>query len=193
LWQIGLITIVFRADHDSVETHLNRPKTWNREAGISLVELTVLIVILGVIANVAIPLMGSTGNTRLRSASDLLAADLAYAQVESIAHSDDPRVLVLESDGSGYSIATVSDTTTPIINPVGGHGYAVTFGMARAARMVGVSIAAMDIGDDNELGFGQYGQLDQDTDATLTLSLNAKSITITLAADTGELAVGDLE
>jgi Tfp pilus assembly protein FimT len=189
----GLILRAFRADNGDVETQTHISHDRRRAAGVTLVELTVLIVILGVVANIAIPLMGSVASSQLRSASELLAADLAYAQIESIAHSDDPRVLVLEADGSGYSIAAVSDTTAPVTNPVGGGDYKVTFGIGRAGRMVGVSINATDIGDDDELGFGQYGQLDQDLDATLTVQLNDRSVGLTIEADTGEVTVSEIQ
>lgn len=164
-----------------------------RMGGMTLVELSVVIVVLGVIASIGLPLIGSVATSQLRSAVELLEGDLAYAQIESIAHSDDLRVVVFDAAGLGYSIATTSDTTTPITNPVGGQPYRVTFGERRAARMGGVSVVATDVGDDDELGFGAYGQLDQTEDATITLSTASHSVVITVEADTGETTIGAMQ
>lgn len=151
--------------------------------------------VLLILAGIVVPMAGDSGTTRLRQAANLVAADLAFAQVDSITHSDDPRLFVLDAQANSYYLAAASDPEVPLTNPVGKQPYEVIFGQGRAAAMQGVTITDFDLGpdDDVELQFGQYGQLDQTTAATITLSAGGKSITLTIDPVTGETAIGDIE
>lgn len=148
--------------------------------------------ILAIAGALVVPMMGDTASTKLRSAARLLAADIDYTQVESIAHGDDPRVLVLDQTNHKYFIAAKSDPATPITNPIGHEPYTTTFGQGRAAQLGGVTISSYSLGGDAVLGFGIFGQLDQTTDATITLAMHSQSVTITVDPTTGESSVGDV-
>lgn len=162
-------------------------------AGFSLVELLIVVTILGIAAAMVVPSLGNTAPTRLRGAAQLLAADLAYAQIESLSHGDDPRVVVFDIDAETYHIAAVSDTATPIANPIGGTPYLVEYGTGRAAHLPDVTIDSVSLDGDTQLGFGIYGQTDQTTDATITLAAGVSRITLTVDPSTGDVTIGDIQ
>jgi len=161
--------------------------------GFTLFELMVVLTILGIVAALAVPMFGQTDATRLRSAAEVLVADLGFAQIESISHGDDLRVVVFDQATDSYRIAAASDPATPITNPVGNLPYTTTFGASRASETGGVTIQGYSLDGDDQVQFGIYGQLDQTADATITLALNGLSVTITVNATNGEAAIGPVQ
>ena len=163
-----------------------------RTSGFSLVELMIVVVVLAIVAAIAMPMLGDTSISKLREAAQLLAADVDYARVESIAHGDDPRLLVVDVNNNTYHIAARSDSSTPITNPVGKLPYQVTFGQGRANALTNVTIQSASLDGDDELEFGIYGQTDQATAATITLECEGSTLTISIDPTTGETAIGDI-
>ena len=163
------------------------------QAAFTLFELMVVLLILAIVATLAAPMFGQTKITRLRSAAEVLVADLGFAQVESIAHGDSLRVVVFDQNDNSYRIATAAEPTTPITNPVGNLPYVMTVGTGRASELDGVTIQSYSLGGDDQIQFGIYGQLDQTADATVTLGLAGKSVTVTVNATNGEASIGSIE
>ena len=161
-----------------------------RSAGFTLVEVLIVVVILGILAALAVPRMGRTDTTRLRSASAMLVADLEFAQVESMAHGNAPRAVVFDNAGGHYHLALSSSPDTPIVHPVDRAPYRVEYGTRSALQLEGVTVSSFSLNGDNMVGFGVYGQLDQTTPATITLAAGDRSVTITLDAITGEPTIG---
>ena len=155
--------------------------------------MLIVVLVLAICAAIAVPKVGEDASTKLTSAARQLAADLAFAQIESISHSDDLRVIVFNTAQGQYSIAAASDTATPITHPVTKNPYLVKFGGSGAYEMTGVTISNVSVGGDDELKFGQYGQLDQAVAATITLACNGRSIVITVNATTGEASIGNVQ
>ncbi len=160
--------------------------------GFTLIEIVIVVTIMGILAAMALPLLGQTNSTRLRSAAELLAADLAYAQVHSISHADDLCVVVFDLGSASYRLAAASAPATPLTNPVGKQAYTVTFGQGRARELAGIAIQSATVGDDLTLGFGMYGQLDQGTAAVITLTTGGRSITVSVDPVSGEVTIGDI-
>ena len=148
--------------------------------GYSLVELMITVAVIGIAAALVVPMFFATDITRLNWAARLLVSDLEYSQMESIAHGDDPRVIVFDTVNDAYSIAPASDTATPITEPISKQPYTVVFGQGRARELAGVTIDNVVVGGDDQLGFGIYGQLDQTTAATIRLAAEGRTITITI-------------
>lgn len=162
-----------------------------------MLELMIVVAILGIIGAIALPMFSGTDASRLRAAASVLAADIDAARAESIAHGEDLRFLVLDDTNHAWHIAPASDTTTPINHPTTGQPYSRTIGASGLEQLEGVTISAFDLDtvsetDDDKLGFGLYGQLDQTTDATITLAAGSNTITLTIDAETGEVTIGDI-
>ena len=159
----------------------------------TFIEVLIVVLILGIVSALALSMFTQTDVTKLRSAANLLVADLDYARVESIAHGDNPRLIVFDQTNNSYRVATVADPDTPITNPVGNLPYAVTFGAGRAGELAGVTIQSHDLDGDDRIEFGIYGQLDQATAATITLAVTAKTLTISLDPTSGEISVSQIQ
>jgi len=160
-----------------------------RTTALTLVETMITLLVIAIAAAIVVPRLGSTNVTRLKAAAELLIADLAYAQAESISHSDDPRVVIFDTSAHTYGVFAASDTSTPLTSPTTGQPYVVDFGSGRAAGLSDVKLLSLSVGGDNTLGFGKYGQLDQTGDATITLRCHGKQVTITVDPVTGEASV----
>ncbi len=173
--------------------HIDRGPAHRR--AFSIIEMLIVISIISIIAAVAVPTIGSLNTTRLSCAANLVAADLSYAQVESLAHGDDLRLFIINATSTGYSIAPASNTAAPITDPISNQPYNVTFGQGRARKATGVSFSAFSLGGDRQLKFLAFGQTDQpaNTNATLTLAASGKSVTITVDANTGQVTVGAVQ
>lgn len=156
-------------------------------------EVIVTVVCLAIAAVIVLPAVSDNSGERLRGAAQILVADLEYAQSESMSHADDPRILVIDPDSAGYRIATKSAPTVPVTNKIGGAPYITRFGSGRAASLVNVTVGAYNFGDDEQLGFGALGQLDQPAAATIQLVCGSRSVVITLDPTTGEIMVGQLQ
>ena len=169
----------------------------NMRPGFTMVELMIVVAILGIIGVIAIPMFRGTHTTRLRSAAQVLAADLDATRAESIAHGEDLRYLVVDNDNKTWFIAADSDTTTPIDHIDTGRPYTRTLGVSDLKQLEGVTISSYSLDTasetgDNKLGFGLYGQLDQTTNATITLESQGSTVTLTINAETGEVSIGEI-
>lgn len=158
-----------------------------------MVEIVVVLLVLAISSALVVPLFKGNSATQLRTAAQLLAADLDAAKIESITHADDPRVVVFDLIEHTYQIAPSSTPASPITNPFDKKPYLVDFGVGRASALPDVTIASVDLDGDNQLGFGIYGQLDQTTDATITLAADGATVTLTVDPATGEVTVGLIE
>jgi len=155
----------------------------------TLLELLIVIVLIGIAATMAIPMLSGTDGTRVRAAGNLLAADLGFAQVESITHATDPCVVVFDQANGSYTIARASAPTTPITDPGTNQSFVTTFGTGRASELGGVSIQGYSLGGDDTLGFGMYGQTDQTTAASVTLQSGSVTLTVQVDPTSGETSI----
>jgi prepilin-type N-terminal cleavage/methylation domain-containing protein len=157
--------------------------------GFSLIELLLVIVILGIVAALAVPMAGSNEATRLHSAVLLLMADIEFAQGESIAHPEDPRVLRIDPANARYWVASGSVPDTPVPDPGGGTTLEVTFGLGRGSGLNGVGISAASLGGTTQLNFDSLGLPVTTTDATITLTSGVHSRTVVVGAESGEVTL----
>jgi len=164
-----------------------------RGRGQTLVELMTVISVMAIVGAIVVPALSGTNGSKLRSAAAILAADLDAARSECIAHGEDTRLMVFDTTNNTYHLAAASDPATPLTDPVSGLPYRIDYGAGSAKQLNRVTIQSVSLGGDNELGFGLYGQLDQATDATITLESEGTTITLTLDAESGEVTIGDLQ
>lgn len=175
------LTVTYRAESLRADPRL---------IGFTLVEMMIVVLIIAIAAALVVPRLGNTASTKLRGAAAMLVADVSFAQIESISHGDDLRLIVFDNPNDTYHIAAASDTATPITNPINGRPYLVDYGSGPTESLNGVSIDSYDLDGDDELGFGVYGSLDQATDATITLGCDGLTIIVTIDVETGECVVG---
>lgn len=175
---------------------MNRTR-WNirhqPHRALTLVELLIVIVVMAILAVIALPMASGTSAGVLAAAARLVAADIEYAQVASIASPDDPRLIRIDPATHRYWIAAASAPNTPLDYAPGSGELLVTFGAGRAASLAGVTIQSYDLdksGENNDttLSFDMLGRPDQATPATITLALQGATITITVAPQTGEVS-----
>jgi Tfp pilus assembly protein FimT len=155
--------------------------------------MLLVVGIMAIMTALVIPMFKDGDVSKLRGAASVLMADLAYAQVESIAHGEDPRLVVFDTATSSYKIATTLAPTTAITNPIDKQPYEVVFGSRGARELSGVTISSYSLGGDAVLQFGAYGELDQATAATITLGCNSKTITVTVDPTTGDTSVSGVQ
>lgn len=158
----------------------------------SLIELLIGIMIIAILGAVVIPMAASTPATTVSGAARLLVADIELAQSESIAHPDDPRLIKVDLAQNRYWIARVATPSTPISDPAGNGTMLVQFGSGRAASLSGVTIQGFALDKAGETGntelrFDGVGQPDQATPATITLACQGITMTVTVAAESGEV------
>ena len=195
----AVVPINMRVHHDAGHSfHRCRDKSSPgiglRGQAFSLIELMIVISILAIASALLAPMLHNSDLGRLSGAAQMMAADLAYAQSESIAHADDLRLVVFDREHNTYRIAPASTPNTPITNPVGHLPYQTTFGQGRATHLAGITIQGYWLNGDDRIQFGAYGQLDQATAATVTLSTaGGKRITLTIDPTTGEAAIGAVQ
>ena len=163
-----------------------------RGAGLTLIELMMTLVIIVTVASVVLPRL-SQKNTQLRTAAQRLVADLEFAQIESIVHPDDPRIVVVDLANARYYIATTGSPATPVTNPSTSKPYETRFGAGEAIGLDNVTISAISFGGDSRLGYGKYGELDQATDATITLAKGGSTVTVTIDPINGAVTAGSIE
>ena len=164
----------------------------NRARAFTLVELIIVVAVLAIAAGLAVPMFSQTSAEKLRAAANVLAADLAFTKVESIAHGDDLRVIVFNSTDDQYHIAAASDDATPITNPITRQPYLVSYGSGSVSSLTDVTIDSYSLDGDDRLGFNIYGGTDQATDATITLECDGKTITVTVNPGTGETTISPI-
>jgi Tfp pilus assembly protein FimT len=172
---------------------LRKPLQSRPRRGITLVEVVVTVVCLAIAAAIVLPTASDNSGERLRGAAQVLAADLEYAQSQSMSRADDPRMLVIDADGGGYSIASKSAPATPVTNKVGNVPYVTRFGSGRAVALTNVTVGTYSLGGDNRLSFGALGQLDQAATAAIQLNCGSRKIVISLDPTTGEITTGPLQ
>lgn len=162
-----------------------------RGRGYTLMELMIVVTLLGIMTLMVIP-SGTTDNMQVRAAAQMLAADISFAQVESIGRSDDRIVIVFDTAAQQYHLAHQSDTSTPIDDPVSKVPYRVQFGAGQAQQLGDVRLDAIDLGGDSQLAFNRFGGINKPGPLTVTLAAGTSRIQVKVDPTSGETSVLDV-
>ena len=113
-------------------------RMYHKQAGFTLIEILVVVVILGIAGAIVIPQITSRDDLKTSAAARSLMADLIYAQNLSITRQKNYCVIFDTANGS-YSIVEASGMT-PITNPVSLNPYVVKFGPNGSAGLESTSL-----------------------------------------------------
>lgn len=156
----------------------------------TLFEVMVVVVIIAVAGLVVIPIANNVTSPQLRTAANVVAADIEFCQSECINNPSSLRQIQFDTIGNKYWIATAASASTPITNPDDGQPYQNDFKTGRTRAFSGVTIKTVSVGTGNILKFDTFGQpTSTATDATIVLSVGAKTMTLTVNASTGDITI----
>lgn len=158
----------------------------------TLIELVVVMACLLIAVLIISPTLGNRPVAQLAKAAEMVAGDLEFAQADSMVHSDDTRVFVIDLATNSYRIASKSNPSVAITHP-DQNPYLTCFGTGRASFLNGVKINKFDFGGDSMLGFKEQGDLDQVTPATIELGSGGRKIVITIDPLTGRATISGIQ
>ncbi len=165
----------------------------DRISGFTVIEIIIVVVIIALAAMMAIPMMSSAAGTQLRSAANMIAADLEYAKSMAISRQKIYTVVFNEST-ENYQI---EDPNGIIKHPVKkGFQYVVNF--SNDSRLSKVDIADVDF-DGSSSGTFDYlgspysgsGTSNPLNSGVINLQADGTTVTITVEPVTGFISIAD--
>jgi type II secretion system protein H len=162
-----------------VTTEMSPPR---RQTGFTLVEIIIVVVIIAITAMVVVPLVGSAAGVQLRSAANMIAADLEYAKSMAISRGQSFSV-VFDKTAESYSVKNQDGDI--IQHPVRkGFDYVIDF---RAdSRLNKVDIVDVDFDSTSEIKFDYLGSPYNGSNNPLNsgvISLQARTTTATVRVE----------
>ena len=131
---------------------MNKKTDKYRSSGFTLVEIIVVVVIISIAAVIAIPMLSSAADMQIRSAANIIAADMEYAKSMAISRQKSYSVIFNVNDNS-YEI---HDSDGVISHPVNASGnFIVNFN--NESRLDRVVISAVDFNSDLTVIFDYLG------------------------------------
>ena len=156
-----------------------------------MVEILVVLVIIAIAAMMVIPMMGSAGSMQIRSAANVIAADLEYAKSMAIGRQKIYTV-IFNTATESYQI---EDPCGVIGHPIKkGFNYVVDF--SSDSRVDEVDIVSADFDTTSEIQFDYLG-CPYDGDGTalnsgvVTLQAGQATATITVEPVTGFISISE--
>lgn len=125
-----------------------------RGGGFTLAELLLVVLIIAIAAMIAVPMMGSMDSMQIRTAANMIAADLEYAKSMAISRQQNYSV-IFNTTGDYYE---VHDPNGIIEHPVKkGFDYKVEFSSDSRLDKVVIDDADFDPGSSNTIMFDYLG------------------------------------
>lgn len=161
-------------------------------AAFTLIEIVIVVVIIAIAAMMAIPLITSADSFQIRSAANMIAADLEYAKTLSISKGESFSV-VFDKTTESYQLKDQSGVIIP--HPVKkGFDYIVDF--RNDGRLSKVDIYDVDFDATEEIKFNYLGSPEKADSSPLNngvISLRAGQMTATINIEpvTGFISIGD--
>ena len=151
------------------------------EAGFTLVELLIVVMILVLVAALALPYLSSTSDLDVISAARVLTADMQYAQNVSIT-TQVPVTVTFDVAANIYQLGNASGL---LIHPITKAEYTVDF--ASMSGFDGLDIVSADFGGGGTVTFDALGAADNA--GTVTLQAGTQQCLVNVQAVTGKVTV----
>jgi len=155
----------------------------------TMVEIIVVVFILSIVSMIAIPMLSSAADTQVRSAANILAADIEYAKNLAISHQKNYSIVFDISN----NIYEIRDKDAVVIDhPLTSRPYSVNF--ANESRLNRVVISSASFDSSNTLTFDYLGSPYNGSSTPLNsgqiiLDADGYSMTIDVQAVTGYLTI----
>ena len=170
----------------------NRPM--RARNGFTLIEIIVVVVILGIAALLAVPMLSSAADTQLRSAANMMAADMEYARSMAISRQQ-YYMVVFDSTNNSYEVQDSGGTV--IAHPLNSSGgLSVVFGDDSRLEKVEITSADFDGSASETISFDYLGSPYKGVgvgtalvSGTISLSAGDFSMTITVEPVTGYVTI----
>ena len=158
-------------------------------AGFTLAELIIVVVIISIAALLAVPMISSAADSQVRSAANIIAADLEYAKSMSISRQQDYSV-VFNVGANSYEIRDESNSV--IAHPMKAGSFSVTISDDSRLSEVGITSALFD--STSTITFNYLGSPSNGSDTPLNsgvivLQAGSFSMSITVQPVTGFLTI----
>jgi MSHA pilin protein MshC len=151
--------------------------------GFTIVEILIIVVIIGIAALVAVPMMSSAASLQIRSAANMISADLEYARSMAISRGQNDSV-VFDKDADSYRI--VDPVGSTIQHPVKkGFPYVIDF--QNESRLNRVDISSAVFNADQTVVFDCLGS--PDSGGTVIVQADGATKTITVEPVTGFISI----
>jgi len=157
----------------------------NTSSGFTMVEIIIVVVIISIAAMMVIPMMSSAAGMQIRSAANMIAADVEYAKSMAISRGQNFSV-VFDKAADSYRIENQDGAI--ISHPVKkGFDYVIDF--RKDSRLNKVDITDVDFNSTNEIKFDCLGS--PDNGGNITLQAGGMSIKVTVEPVTGFISIED--
>ena len=152
-------------------------------SGFTIVEIVIVVVIIAIAALIAVPMISSAASLQIRSAANMIAADLEYAKSMAISRGQKYSV-VFDQVAESYKI--IDPLGNPIQHPVKkGFQYVIDFKNESKLNRVDISIAVFDT--DQTVVFDCLGS--PDSGGNVILQADGETKTITVEPVTGFISI----
>lgn len=170
--------------------YLNKSNCARGLYGFTIIEIIVVVVIIVIAAAMTAPLMSSAESIQLRSASNLIAADLEYAKNLAITRQQNYTV-VFDAGSESYEIQDQSGAVIP--HPVNkGFDYSVDFTSNSRLKEVNIDDVYFDTTSSvkfDYLGSPYNGDGNPLNQGYITLEAGGSTSTINVTAVTGYVSI----
>jgi type IV fimbrial biogenesis protein FimT len=163
-----------------------------RHRGFTLIEILIVVVIIMIAAVVVVPLAGSAASVQIRSAANMIAADLEYAKSMAISRGQSFSV-VFDDATESYRIENQDGDV--ISHPVKkGFAYVIDFG--GDSRLDKVDIVGVDFDTTSEVKFDYLGSPYNGNNTPLNsgvvnLQAGGTAVTVSVEPVTGFISIED--
>jgi len=167
-------------------------KVQNTSSGFTMIEIIIVVVIISIAAMMVVPMMSSAAGMQIRSAANMIAADLEYAKSMAISRGQNFSV-VFDKAAESYRIK--NQYVDPISHPVKkGFPYVVDFRSDK--RLDKVDIADVDFNTTNKITFDCLGSPYDGSgnplnSGVITLQAGGMIVRITVEPVTGFISIED--